>query len=317
MSEILRSVALLPDGKYLPIEYIYRIDENNKDGLCRINIPERLSEVRALAKEGKLICPCGCGGRMTVVAGDTQERHQHFRLLSDTTDEKSAPCSWRKTYASQIDTAVLARDLLKAWFEGLYKCESTSVGNGLYRFVYETCNQYKNRLYFWLRRKDIEAAEQDRSIYIVDYSNALSFDGQYPEYLMKIQKKQGYCLFVDSQSEAPLLYAFLYLQKRKEDPWIQQEILHADLSSFRRDKHGRLSYGNVLLYDLAKKVRDDFYGTRPKSSTKKFFKKKEEKPPAKMPVCPECGKPLAKKTGKFGEFWGCSGFPECKYTIKI
>ena len=35
-----------------------------------------------------------------------------------------------------------------------------------------------------------------------------------------------------------------------------------------------------------------------------------------MPVCPECGKPLAKKTGKFGEFWGCSGFPECKYTIK-
>lgn len=29
--------------------------------------------------------------------------------------------------------------------------------------------------------------------------------------------------------------------------------------------------------------------------------------------CPECGKPLVKKHGRFGEFIGCSGFPECHY----
>ncbi|CAN5802096.1 hypothetical protein BH23CHL2_BH23CHL2_20500 [soil metagenome] len=30
--------------------------------------------------------------------------------------------------------------------------------------------------------------------------------------------------------------------------------------------------------------------------------------------CPECGKPLVYKLGKFGKFIGCSGFPECRFT---
>ena len=33
--------------------------------------------------------------------------------------------------------------------------------------------------------------------------------------------------------------------------------------------------------------------------------------------CPECGKDLIIKRGRFGEFIACSGFPECKYTRKI
>lgn len=31
-------------------------------------------------------------------------------------------------------------------------------------------------------------------------------------------------------------------------------------------------------------------------------------------TCPECGKPLAIKTGRYGKFLACSGYPECKYT---
>ena len=34
-------------------------------------------------------------------------------------------------------------------------------------------------------------------------------------------------------------------------------------------------------------------------------------------ACPECGKDLIIKNGRFGEFIGCSGYPECKYTRKI
>jgi DNA topoisomerase-1 len=29
--------------------------------------------------------------------------------------------------------------------------------------------------------------------------------------------------------------------------------------------------------------------------------------------CPQCGRPLVQRTGKFGPFVGCSGFPECRY----
>jgi len=31
-------------------------------------------------------------------------------------------------------------------------------------------------------------------------------------------------------------------------------------------------------------------------------------------TCPECGKPLLKKFGRFGRFLACSAYPECKYT---
>ena len=40
------------------------------------------------------------------------------------------------------------------------------------------------------------------------------------------------------------------------------------------------------------------------------------------PVCPECGKPMRKRTAKSGPkvgqpFWGCTGFPECKGTREV
>ena len=33
--------------------------------------------------------------------------------------------------------------------------------------------------------------------------------------------------------------------------------------------------------------------------------------------CPKCGKPIIIKLGRFGKFYACSGFPECKYTEPI
>jgi DNA topoisomerase-1 len=34
-------------------------------------------------------------------------------------------------------------------------------------------------------------------------------------------------------------------------------------------------------------------------------------------LCPECGKPLAVKHGRFGDFLACTGFPGCRYTRNI
>jgi DNA topoisomerase-1 len=33
--------------------------------------------------------------------------------------------------------------------------------------------------------------------------------------------------------------------------------------------------------------------------------------------CPQCGKPLVKKRGRFGEFIACTGYPDCRYTRAI
>jgi len=42
-------------------------------------------------------------------------------------------------------------------------------------------------------------------------------------------------------------------------------------------------------------------------SVEKFRKMTDKK-------CPECGKPLEEKFGRFGKFYACSGYPACKYT---
>ena len=33
--------------------------------------------------------------------------------------------------------------------------------------------------------------------------------------------------------------------------------------------------------------------------------------------CPQCGKDLLKRSGRFGDFIGCSGFPKCKFTCSV
>lgn len=34
-------------------------------------------------------------------------------------------------------------------------------------------------------------------------------------------------------------------------------------------------------------------------------------------TCPLCSLPLKKRNGRYGEFWGCTGFPNCRYTENI
>lgn len=42
----------------------------------------------------------------------------------------------------------------------------------------------------------------------------------------------------------------------------------------------------------------------------------------KNPTCPDCGKPMAVRTARAGanqgsQFWGCTGYPDCKKTLQI
>ena len=39
--------------------------------------------------------------------------------------------------------------------------------------------------------------------------------------------------------------------------------------------------------------------------------------PTEVGECPECGKQLLKRSGRYGEFIGCSGFPKCRFTCSV
>ena len=44
-------------------------------------------------------------------------------------------------------------------------------------------------------------------------------------------------------------------------------------------------------------------------------KKKEIAVNKNVPKCPDCGRPMRRRKGKTGFFWGCSGYPACKKTV--
>ena len=45
--------------------------------------------------------------------------------------------------------------------------------------------------------------------------------------------------------------------------------------------------------------------------------KARPKPALSEYACPVCGKPLVKRSGAKGEFYGCSGYPGCKKTWPV
>ncbi|MBI2042674.1 MAG: type I DNA topoisomerase [Candidatus Nealsonbacteria bacterium] len=67
------------------------------------------------------------------------------------------------------------------------------------------------------------------------------------------------------------------------------------------------------------KIIGEFYGPFAENLEKKYeeVSKKDftEKPTGK--TCPKCGSPLIMRLGKFGQFYACSKFPDCKYTESL
>lgn len=66
----------------------------------------------------------------------------------------------------------------------------------------------------------------------------------------------------------------------------------------------------------SKKVLEEFYKPFAKNLEEGYdkIKKKVEKTDKK---CPECKEPLLIRMGRYGKFYGCSAYPECKYTKNI
>jgi len=67
------------------------------------------------------------------------------------------------------------------------------------------------------------------------------------------------------------------------------------------------------------KLLSEFYGPFERDIQKALetMEKVKIEPKVSDQVCPNCGKPMLIREGRFGEFLGCSGYPECKTTMPI
>ena len=68
-----------------------------------------------------------------------------------------------------------------------------------------------------------------------------------------------------------------------------------------------------------KQVLEDFYAPFSKNLEQKYkdVSKKEFTGETIKKLCPKCQGPLLVRLGKFGKFYACSKFPECKYTESL
>ena len=74
----------------------------------------------------------------------------------------------------------------------------------------------------------------------------------------------------------------------------------------------KVADGKEVWYKLLERFYNDF---EPLVNDAYKGMEKEE-PKLAGEICPECGKELVIRKGKYGEFVACSGYPECKYIKK-
>ena len=73
------------------------------------------------------------------------------------------------------------------------------------------------------------------------------------------------------------------------------------------------------VWEPAEELLEEFYGEfkRELDEAEKKLPKLEMRDEPTDEVCPNCGRPMVIKTGRFGRFISCTGYPECKTTRPI
>ena len=258
-----RSVCLC-DGKYIGIESIFTVIDGKQ-----INIPEKLSALRTRSRKGELFCPCGCGANLILVAGDRNLRAQHFRL-------KDSARQHECTAETERPHSIYSKIVLKCWLDEKLNVPDVEtrvpiclVGDTARKYEFSFVSRTSklavsyscNRANLSDEKMEILRANSSgiRLIYIVDALNSCG-NGQYPEALMKVQERQGYCLLLDVEEmeySTAKLSAVFYAQDCT-GLWREIEFAAGALREFSISEYGRLLYQNAPLAALCEWKKSEF-----------------------------------------------------------
>lgn len=258
-----RSVCLC-DGKYIGIESIFTVIDGKQ-----INIPDKLSALRTRSRKGELFCPCGCGANLILVAGDKNLRAQHFRL-------KDSARQHECTAETERPHSIYSKIVLKCWLDEKLNVSDVEtrvpiclVGDTARKYEFSFVSRTSklavsyscNRANLSDEKMEILRANSSgiRLIYIVDALNSCG-NGQYPEALMKVQERQGYCLLLDVEEmeySTAKLSAVFYAQDCT-GLWREIEFAAGALREFSISEYGRLLYQNAPLAALCEWKKSEF-----------------------------------------------------------
>lgn len=253
----------LYNNKFVRIEEFYTICEGKQ-----INIPEKIEKYRELGKQKELNCPCGCGLKLEIVAGEKMLRKQHFREKKGQ-DRTLSNC--KEIFESETTTN--SKIVLKCWLDDIFQLKQEQirfnvpinqlydvkrryeythyVGSRKFGLSYEriSCNWDSEKIEFLLNQS------QERLLHIMDISN-FGCNGQYPEYKMRVQRLQGFCVFLDTHNNYDYYDADFIIAIYEKDYrglWKEIVISKGKLSLYHFDEEYNILY---LEQNITKKVED-------------------------------------------------------------
>ena len=246
-----------------------------------------IEALREKSRRNQLTCPCGCGAILTLVAGDRNLREQHFRLKEG---EHKKDCHLVTEGKCSVDSKIV----LKCWLDDKLQdanIESrvpiSAVENHERKYEFTLLSRTKSiavsysheRVNLSDEKFDILESNSKgiRIIYIVDALNG-GGNGQYPESLMKIQTRQGYCLYlsIDDIDYYKAKLKAVYFEQDIDGLW--QEITFASglLSQFDISESGDIFYSGKSLKEL-KEIAKDKFAREQESARQKREREKTER----------------------------------------
>lgn len=106
-------------------------------------------------------------------------------------------------------------------------------------------------------------------------------------------------------------WTYLLREKKKFDPWLE----HQDATVVANALIVLVQRTLSLLGKQLQSQEEAFLkggGVRERMSSARQAVRDSS-----VPTCPECGKPMRRRTSKKGEFWGCTAYPDCQGSRNI
>ena len=218
-----RIVTALHGDEIIGIESIFTVRDDGK----QIYDEEKYDYVRTLSQNG-----------------EDWTKEQHFRHLYEDQDRK---CFGITEGPVSIDS----RKIIKCWLSDKLRSDDIksrvsicSIRDTKRKFEFSFLSESRNiALCYWytganIQKEKLEILDENkkelRIIHILDESNSGCPNGQYQDHLMKIQTKQGYCLFLSvegSDYKKATLKAAIY-RENEEKLWEETVFAKGKLSQF-------------------------------------------------------------------------------------
>lgn len=127
--------------------------------------------------------------------------------------------------------------------------------------------------------------------------------------IIEVLKERKY-IEVDNKKFIPTKVGITVTDKLQE---FFSSIINVEYTSNMESDLDKVADGKEVWYELL----DKFYKEFDPLVNKAKEGMEKESPEETGENCPECGKPLVYRYGKFGKFIACSGYPQCKYIPKV